>query len=132
MTAQDLGSEFARAILGIVSARSDVGKAEIKEAARVLKGITPSPITQVPTVGKLPPRRSERSQSDGELLRMLEWDTAPRRWMPSSMKDSSRAMGVALVPRRLPNAGSPADSCRNAGLARAAIFRGVAVPSSSR
>lgn len=68
------------------SARLGVEKADIKDVAKVTKEVTPSPIAHVPAEVKLPPRRPERSKSDGELLKMLEWDTAPRRWIPSSMK----------------------------------------------
>jgi len=75
------------------SARHEQEGADIKEvtkvlkrATEVLKEIAPSPLAKAPSEVKLPPHRPERSQSDGELLHMLEWDTAPRRWIPSSMK----------------------------------------------
>jgi len=67
--------------------RVEVEKVDIKEVAKVPKEVViPSPTTHVPAEVALPPRKSERAKSDGDLLQMLEWDTAPRRWIPSSMK----------------------------------------------
>lgn len=65
----------------------EVEKAEIKEVAKVPKeALTHLPTARIPAEAALPQRRPGRLKSDGDLLRMLEWDTAPRGWVPSSMK----------------------------------------------
>lgn len=80
--------------LGIVEERRESGSAqrvkakeiESTKAAQVPKEEGPSSSVRIPVESTPLSRRTEMSQSDSALIHMLEWESAPKTWIPLNQK----------------------------------------------